>query len=311
MRFIRSAVALALLPLSAALAHATEAVAKGGDLWVNGVRVAHFVAPVGAMSASNRAELAASRLSAASSASAKGPYVFVDGEAVYAVAVGDAKAAGVSLEALAAAWARSLSAALKIKPLEIEDGYVTLPVGGLRGLRLKGIEAAKATFKSDNASVATASRTIRGVLVRGNGVGRATISIQGATGFETVEVTVKPVASSLPKTLETEVTGAPAVGSTVSGAIQGALNTRLTGLPGVKWKIASFRSRSVESGSTLEVPVRVTAEAPGAYPATGLVTVRVRNVPLPRIQDESLWYSNDPETVRRPGRTLRGERQAG
>ena len=32
-----------------------------------------------------------------------------------------------------------------------------------------------------------------------------------------------------------------------------------------------------------------------------MVTVRVKNVPLARIADESLWYSNDPETVRAPG----------
>ena len=298
---LRPLFALALLPLSSALLHASEATTKGGELWVNGVRVARFVAPVGAMSAANRAELAASRLSGAQSASAKGPYVFVDGEAVYAVAVGDAKAAGTTPDALASAWARSLNAALRIKPLEVEDGYVQLPVGGVRGLRMKGIEAARATLRSDSPAVATVQRTARGLAVVGRGVGHATVTIQGASAMETVDVTVKPVAAILPKTLATEVTGAPAVGSTVLGAVQGVLNARLTGMPGVKWKFAPYKSRSAESGETLSVPVRVTAEAPGTYPASGVVTVRVKNVPLSRMPDESLWYSNDPETVKRPG----------
>lgn len=300
MRVFRTLAALAL-PLSAALAHAAEAVAKGGELWVNGVRVARFVAPVGAMSASNRAELAASRLAGAGAAWAKGPYVVVDGEPVYAVAVGDAKALGMTPEALASAWAKSLSTALKIKPLEVEDGYVTLPVGGLKGLKLKGIEAPKAAFKSDNPAVATVGRTVRGVVVHATGIGHATISVQGATAMETIDVTVKPVAATLPKTLEAEVTGAPAVGSTVQGAVQGAINTRLFGLPGVKWKLGAFLSRSLESGQALSVPVRVSAEAPNAFPVSSVVMVRVKNVPLSRVQDESLWYSNDPETVRRPG----------
>ena len=72
------------------------------------------------------------------SAWAKGPYVVVDGTAVYAVAVGDAQAAGTTPEALASTWAKALNAAFHVKPLELEDEFVTLPVGGLRGLRLKG-----------------------------------------------------------------------------------------------------------------------------------------------------------------------------
>lgn len=301
MRVLRSIAALALLPLSAALAHAAEAVAKGGELWVNGVRVARFVAPVGAMSAANRAELAASRLAGAGAAWAKGPYVVVDGEPVYAVAIGDAKASGTTPEALASAWAKSLNAALKIKPLEVEDGYVSMPVGGLKGLRLKGVEAAKATFRTDNPSVATVGRTVRGVVVHAVGVGHATVSIQGATAMESVDVTVKPMAAKLPKALNVEVTGAPSMGSTVQGAVEGALKNGLLGYPGVKWKFGPIRSRSIESGQSLDVPVRVIAEAADAYPATGVVNVRVKNVPLSRVQDVNLWYSNDPETVRRPG----------
>ena len=300
-RVLRSVAALALFPLSTALAHAAEAVAKGSELWVNGVRVARFVAPVGAMSASNRAELAASRLAGAGAAWAKGPYVFVDGEPVYAVAVGDAKAAGMTPDALASQWAKTLQAALKIKPLEVEDGYVALPMGGIKGLRLKGVEAAKAAFRTNNASVATVARTIRGVVVHATGVGHTTITIQGATAMESVDVTVKPVAATLPKALSVEVTGAPSVGSTVQGAIEGALKNGLAGNPGVRWKIGPVRSRSVESGQSLTVPVRVSAEAPEAYPVTGFVNVRVKNVPLSRVQDVNLWYSNDPETVKRPG----------
>ena len=301
MRLSKSFFALALLTLSAAFAHAAEAVAKGGELWVNGVRVARFVAPVGAISPANRAELAASRLAGAGAAWAKGPYVYVDGEAVYAVAVGDAKAVGVSPDALASTWAKALNAALRIKPLESLDDYVTLPVGGYKALRLKGIEAKRATLTSDNPGVASVRWTPKGAVVAAKGPGTATISVQGATALVTVDVTVRPYAAKLPKTLDVEVTGAPAVGSTVSGAVEGAINTRLSGMPGVKWKIASFRSSSLESGRTLAVPVRVQAEAPSAYPVSSVVTVKVKNVPLPRLADQSLWYSNDPETVRRPG----------
>ena len=300
-RVSKTFAALALLALVSALASATEAVARGNELWVNGVRVARFVAPVGAVSPANRAELAASRLAGAGAAWSKGPYVFVDGEAVYAVAVGDAKALGVSPTSLAVTWAKSLNAALQIKPLESLDDYVNLPVGGYKALRLKGVEAKRATLRSDSPSVATVSWTPKGAVVHAVGVGHATIAVQGATAMTTVDITVKPLAATLPKSLDVEVTGAPAVGSTVQGAVQGAINGRLFGLPGVKWTLDPFRSKSLESGRTLSVPVRVRAEAPNAYPVSSVVTVRVKNVPLPRLADESLWYSNDPETVRRPG----------
>lgn len=301
MRAFRRSLPLLLLSLTAVLAHAAEAVAKGPELWVNGVRVARFAVSVGIVSPSNRAELAASRLATGGSAWAKGPYIVLDGTAVYAVAIGDAKAAGTTPEALATAWAKSLNAALHVKPLELEDEFVNLPIGGLRSLRLKGVEAVRATLRTDNATVATVGRTVRGVVVHAVGVGHATITVQGATAMESVDVSVKPTAASLPKVLDVEVTGAPSVGSTVMGAVEGALKTRLTGMPGVKWKLGPIRSRSLESGQSLNVPVRVVAEAPGAYPTNGVVTMRVKNVPLTRVADESLWYSNDPETVRQPG----------
>lgn len=301
MRSLRTVAPLFLLLLSAAHACAAEATAKGNELWVNGVRVARFVVSVGAYSPANRAGLAASRLAGAGAAWAQGSYVVVDGTPVFSVAAGDAKAAGRTPASLAMTWAKQLNAALQIAPLKVEDEYVSLPVGALRTLKLSGIEAKKATLKSDDPTVAAVARTAKGLVVRAVGLGHATVSIQGPTALETVDVTVRPRAAVLPKSLDVEVTGAPSVGSTVMGAVEGVLKTRLTGLPGVKWKFGPIRSRSMESGTSLDVPVRVTAEAPDSFPATGVVTVRVRNVPLTRIQDESLWYSNDPETVRQPG----------
>lgn len=310
-RVFRTVTALASLVFSTAFACAAEATSKGNELWVNGVRVARFTSSVGLFTPANRAGLAASRLFNAGSATSQGPYVIVDGEPVYAATVGDAKAAKTTPAGLAAIWAKQLNAALQILPLKVEDSYVTLPVGGLRGLKMSGIEAKRATLKSDNPSVATVGRTIRGVVVHAVGLGHATISIQGATSLETVDVSVKPRAAILPRGLDVEVTGAPSVGSTVMGAVTGALNNNLTGMPGVKWKFSPFKSRSLESGQTLDVPVRVTAEAPESFPTTGVVTVRVKNVPLPRIQDESLWYSNDPETVKQPGHLFAGNVKKG
>ena len=287
--------------LAASLASAAEVTTKGGELWVNGVRVAKFVAPVGSFSPANRAGLAASRLQTAASATAQGPYVLVDGEPAYSVAEGDAKAARTTPAALAAAWARQLNAALQIEPLKLSDEFANLPVGGGRTLRVTGLEAKRATIKSDNPQVASVQRTAGGMFVYAKSLGHATITVQGPTAMKTVDVTVKAVAANLPKTLDVEVTGAPSVGSTVQGAVEGALHNRLAGMPGVRFKFGPIRSRSMESGTSLAVPVRVTAEAPETFPKTGVVTVYVKNVPLPRLADENLWYSNDPETVKQPG----------
>ncbi|RYG19790.1 hypothetical protein EON82_21015, partial [bacterium] len=222
MRSFRTIAALSSLLLGTALACATEATSKGSELWVNGVRVARFVATVGIVSPANRAGLAASRLSIGTTAWAQGPYIIVDGQAVFSVAAGDAKANGTTANALAAKWAKALNEALHVAPLKVEDGYVNLPVGGARSLKLTGIEAKKSTIVSDNPSVASVTRTAKGLLVRATGLGRATIAIQGPTALETVDVQVKPRAAVLPKVLAVEVTGAPSVGSTVGGAVEGA-----------------------------------------------------------------------------------------
>lgn len=301
MRSFRTVLTLTSLLLSTAFACAAEATSKGNELWVNGVRVARFVTSVGDVSPANRAGLAASRLQTGTTAWAQGPYIIVDGQAVYSATVGDARASKSTPAQLAAVWAKALNAALHITPLKIEDGYVTLPLGGSKSLKLTGLEAKKATLQSDSASTATVTRTANGIAIRATGLGRAVISIQGPTALETVEVQVRPRAAILPRVVGVEVTGAPSVGSTVQGAIEGVLRNSLTGTPGVKWKFGPIRSRSVESGQTLDFPVRVTADAPDAFPTSGVVSVRVKNIPLPRIQDESLWYSNDPETVRQPG----------
>lgn len=285
----------------AAIASAAEAVAHGGALVVNGIVVARFVSSVGKTSPAQRAALAASRLAGAGSAWAEGAYVVVDGNPVYGPSVADAKASKTTPQALAIVWAKKLNAALQIPPLKASDEFVRLPQGSATVVRLTGIEAKTATLKSDDPTIAGVERVNGGIRVRSKRLGRTAIAVQGATTLVTIDVQVRPWAATLPKTLDVEVTGAPATGNVVYGAIEGALKTNLTGNAGVKFNLGPIKSRSIESGTSLAVPVRVKADAPDAYPVNGLVTVRVKNVPLPRLQDQDLWYSNNPESVRQPG----------
>ena len=185
---------------------------------------------------------------------------------MYAAAEGDAKAMKTTPEALAAVWARNLNAALHIDPLKVSDEFAQLPVGGGRTLKIGGLEAARATIKSDQPGIVSVQRTAGGMYLYAKGLGHATVTVQGPTAMKTVDVTVRPRAATLPSSLSVEVTGAPSMGSTVQGAVEGALRTSLGGAPGVRFKIGPIRSRSMESGTSLSVPVRVSAEARGIVP---------------------------------------------
>jgi hypothetical protein len=304
LRIILPAIALSL----AALAGASECHSHGASVFVNGENVLTFATADHGAPPAERARKLAARLSAL----ADGASIDVSGDNADRVLLIDSKPFlhltqeeaeqhKMTVAALAIDVADRLKQAWELPPIRVSDNYVKLPVGGCQTVRVIGSAAAHAQLLNSDKTVTTVARTDGGIFLSAKGVGKATVSIQTGTTTENVEVEVQPFAANFPQKYLVEVTGAPATASTVAGAVQSALHAQIVGVPDVAWTYPVVQTESIEPGRSETYTVKTGATAANAFPTTGDVDVTVKNVALPTQTDDSLFYSNNPETIRHPG----------
>jgi hypothetical protein len=299
---------LALLCLLCCLASAfgsPDATSRGPIVVVNGVEVFRIRASVGGIRPATRATIVAAALAS----SDEDEVVRIEkGEAAYSIFVGDvrcmdvtkadAKAGKSTMAGLARVWASEISAALRLPPVKVASGSVELPVGGSRVVKLvgSGLRSAQVGVNGDRVS---ARLVENGVEVKALALGASSVVIDAGGYVEAINVTVRPYAADFPQTLVAEVVGSPAAQSAVSGAIETALKTHLKAHPLARltYKIPNASRLPIGEARTVVVPVK--ASAPETFAASGKVNVLVRNVPVNRTPDAELWYSNNPETVRK------------
>ncbi len=301
------ALSLCLLALVAP-AEAADVRAKGPSLFVNSMHVLTL------KSSSNglRPSIRAARLAAALSAIPylEGVNVAKVEEAVW-LKIGarqillaspqEAALQRLSPMGLAQQWASSLKKALALPPLQLATSGLLLGNGAAHEVKLIGSEAHNAQVFTSDSQIATVTRSPQGILVKAVSPGRAVILVDGVTAEEDLDVEVRPYAASFPQSLSATVSGIPAAAGTVKGAVEGAVRTQLTAMPGAKWRFQPFTAPVLGAGESRTFNVPVVVEAPGALEKRGLVSVVVRNLGLKRAEDSELWYSNDPETVRQIG----------
>jgi hypothetical protein len=137
--------------------------------------------------------------------------------------------------------------------------------------------------------------------IAANAPGTADVTISAGDVTQTVSVTVQPYAANLPQTFSVEVAGSPALASTVQGAIEGAIRSRLQRLPGTELTIEKITSEAVGDGQSKSLTATVKVEGNDVYDRRGTVNVIVRNASVPSLRDKALWYSNNPENVEKAG----------
>lgn len=289
-----------------AIASAADVTSNGGEVVVNGVTVLRLKASVGGMSAADRAKAIASSLNRASDAEPIRTekkesefWIYVGDRPCVTVTKGDARADKSTLAGLARDWASQLGVAMALPPLRLESNSLEVPINGERTIRLIGSMARKATLKFDN-GIAKATYESPTLTIRGSQLGQANLTIDAGGYVETLAVTVRPYAADLPQTLYGEVAGAPAASTSVGGAIETAIHTQLKAKPyaKVEFKLPKITDLPIGEARAITVPVRISAN--DVFTAEGNVVVTVRNVPISRVPDAELWYSNNPETVRKP-----------
>ena len=227
--------------------------------------------------------------------------IFINGYRVLAVTRKEAKAHGVAMLDLASTWEARLRAALAIPPLVASETDIRMPSPSNRTITLRGYLRAKAVAVSDAPDVVTTRRVGDNLELAANSPGTATIQITAQEFSQTVSVTVQPYAANLPQTFSVEVAGSPTLNSTVQGAVEGAIRTRLQRLPGTRLTIEKIAAEAVGEGQSKTISATVKVEGQDVYDRRGTVNVVVRNTASANLRDQALWYSNNPENVERAG----------
>lgn len=300
--------ALLLIFGLAAFCGATTVRAEGASLVVNEVTVAKFQTWSGSLSPEARMARVASTLERligsgeiTARKSGREFALYVGSQSFMTITSGEAMRRRTTTQKLASTWMVHIRKAAELPPLQVSDSFVRLPVGTTKLVPLSGSAVSLAQVSPGALTVVEAKLVKGGIELKGLGAGRTQVGIQAGEAMITLDVDVRPVAANFPQTLEVAVTGSPAIESTVRGAVEMALRTRLEALSDAKWTYQFPKVGSINAGSSRTYRVRVSATSQQGFPSNGSVSVVVRNEALPQVTDAELWYCNDPETIRRAG----------
>lgn len=292
----------------ASFAFGSHSVSRGGDLYVNGVHI--LTLRTGG--ASSRAAALARSLQAAGSGTAvsvrstRRTSTIRIGSATLSISKAEAAASGSTPSALASTWANNLRAALALPPVKVLASEQKVPLGGTREIRLVGSKAHVAIWRVLPPGFVELKRNEGGVTVKGRTLGSGTIVFSANGTDADAHVDVLPLAAAFPQNLSANVSGLPAHRDIVAGAIEAAVRTKLKTSDDVRLKIEIPTLQPLDAGRARTVDVFVKAEAPGAFPTSGVARVAVRNLGLGFAQEGELWYSNHPENVTAPGTLMTG-----
>ncbi len=139
------------------------------------------------------------------------------------------------------------------------------------------------------------------LVVEGLALGEAAITIQCAGHEVSVPVSVRKYAASVSGTAKASVTGYNPPASLLVRAVRDVIRSAVTVEPGaVVKKIDIPTSFNVPApGRSSQVTVTVEADGPACIPAKLPAQVEIENRPVKKVESANIWFSNEPETVRR------------
>lgn len=304
--FPRILACLSILILACSHCFATSSRAKGGKVYLNEMLVLSLHSGKTADIA-NRARAVAQRLENLDSntllsveTEGKTARIVSGAGILLTVTPTEAAAQRQDPEVLANTWAKNIAKALSLLPLQLEGTSVKLPPGGRLSLKVLGPDFAGASITASDPDIVAVGKDVGILYLRGVRLGKAVVTITGATDTKTVDVDILPAAAAFPQTIEAQVTGDPTTADTLEGVIDGALRTKLQTRPGTEISYTVPKVKSLSMEDSVSVPIKVRATAPDAFAAEGEVTVVCRNVPIAYQSESELWYCNDPENIRKP-----------
>ncbi len=302
-----------LLALAASRADAQAVRTEGSTVFVNEVPCVVLKSANGGLSPAKRAVVLAGNLEKVGTQGiwvkkSKKTYVLISGESplLYVTPL-EARANKTSAASLAQQWARRLTAAGELPGIKLDKAAFRLPPGETRSAAMVGSQVREVVVSVDQPQVAVAERKNGRIVIQTIRPGTATVTLNGSTATETIQVVVQPYAASLPQTLEATVSGPVVDSETIRDVIYGAVRTKLATQPSssVRFNIPKIEQPLTAMTSRI-YRVHLHANAPGTFEAQGYADVVVRNVALDFIRETELWYCNHPENVTAPGNLFGG-----
>lgn len=288
---------------------------KDGSAYVlvNGERAVHLKTWNGDMSPSDRAAVAAQRLTdfvqqglepknIGVKVTASDARVVV-GDALLVIATSaEAKAQGLTPAKLAEKWVDALRKGLAIPPLSVSPTSLVVPLGESRSAAVKSLLTSEVVAEISDPAIIGAEVNNGTIIVKGLAPGNASINLKCEEYSVSLQVSVKKYAASkLTSTAKAIVTGWNAPGSLLSIAAEEAARKAIVLEPGAS--IASVDKPQVAGdlgpGKTIQVSVGINAQGSNYIPAKLSIPVEVENRILPPVPTSWIMYSNDPERILR------------
>ena len=305
--------AFCLVLITACLGYSAESHATSGVVFVNNVPVLKILSSFKGISPDAQASAMSKALRLATPEDTvkvvpTGKIVIVKvGSLTIRVQEDEAVRQGKPLLTLADSWAKNLQDALTLPEIKFGDPDLLLPLGAVKSTSFVGSLAFQSIVTSSNPSVISVTKGEGQIKLKSIGVGDADVIAEAGNVTRRLSVRVRNVAAMFPQALSVEVVGNPVNGSTVAGAIEGAIRTKLEVANGAKVTFAPFRSEALGLGKTKTYSIWTKADAAGTFPAGGFVDVKVSNLPMERKRVISLWYSNMPESIKQIGNVFSSE----
>lgn len=283
-------------------------------LLVNGRPAVRFQAANGDLMPLERAQITHQRLAALVAAKLDPKVIYAAGDNYSAkVCAGDqilcrvtrfdAKRQGTTPIALARSWAEGIRKLLMMPPIILNPTELIVPFGESRQVQVDGAAIGPVYAKTDNTDVADAAAAegSRTLVVAGKQLGKALVEISVQGERATLVVYVKKYAGRLPAVVKGEVTGNPCPASLVCHVARQAVAQNAALEPDASIELGGVKcpSQTLSPGQSRQLKVDARITGPNYIPVSAKANVQVRNVVLPREDPGVLFYSNNPESIRK------------
>ncbi len=217
----------------------------------------------------------------------------------------EAQAQNMSSETLARLWASAITRQLSQAPLLLSDSGLTIPFGETRTVTVTGAVAPPQVAATDSDSHITQSVWASGrrtVTIRGVSPGHASVVVSGAGASVSLPVVVMKYAARVAPAVTITVTGAPSAPiDLVTQAVYGGLARAVDAQPGAQLRLLTAPQvkapLTVGGQVTVHIPLHIAG--PDLLPVEAGAEVTVVNQDLVLRPATALFYSNNPEQVKR------------
>ena len=314
--FLAALIAPALASVARAAATVeVRAAGAGASILINRRPAATLRTPNGSLQPLERAQIGADRISAMlaqgqpleklkAAPSGSGAAVLWGAQTIVLATPAEAKAHNTTPLALATSWVNQIKRQLSLPPIRFTVRDVTVPLGENRRVPIEGFSPGPFKTSITPEGFASARADEPGsVLVSGVKTGAGLLTIEGPDGSDQISIMVARYAGRLTTAApDAEVTGSSVPAAAVAEAAWRAARASCALEPGASASMA-LQGEPKPMGAGLvrqTVPVQVRMDGAGYLKSASTVNVEVSLTRSPPIPAQVLFYSNNPEQVKRP-----------